>query len=301
MPRRIIGKKIGELLIERNVITDKQLKIALEEQSSKGGYVSQHLIAFGFATEFDIANCLSSQYGFAYIPLKNYDISPSILQIVPLKFIKIYSIIPIDKMGDMLTVAMADPLNDGVIEMLGQITNCNIEVVIGTFGEINYAIEKYFGRKLEEINLVKIEETDMLKEDIASSFIQTYVYSGRSRRKYKRLGLDLNMDYSLQGNVFNAKIKNISYVGAFFICNSFIPIDTNISAKIYLRDFSIDALIQVVRVERISETKHIEQYDVNISNYGIAGFFSFMDDDDKKRLAAFLKEKLVHVKPEPAV
>lgn len=292
MPHKIIGKKIGELLIEREIITKEQLEIALAEQSSKGGYISQHLIALSFATEFDIANCLSSQYGFAYIPLRNYNIASLVLKLIPLKFIKIYSVLPIDKMGDMLTVAMADPLNDGVIEMLGQITNCNIQVVISTFSEINYTIDKYFGKNLEELGKVKIDEADILKESIIDTFIQTRVYSGLSRRRYKRLEIDLNMDYSLQGNIFKAKIKNISYIGIFFICNSFIPIDTNISCKIYLENLSIDTLLQVVRVEKINQIKKVETYELNIWNYGIAGFFSFIDDADRKKLALFLKETI---------
>jgi hypothetical protein len=291
-PRRIIRKKIGELLIERNVITEEQLKTALQEQSSKGGYVSQHLISLGFVTEFDVANCLSSQYGFAYIPLKSYTISQNILDMVPLKFIKIYSILPVDKMGDVLTVAMADPLNDGVIEMLRQITNRDIEVMISTYGEISRAIEKYFGKKLKGSREFALGEEEMFKENITQQFIQTIAYNGVTRRRYKRIDTQLHMSYFWQSNIFEAMTSNISYIGVLFICNSFIPIDTNVSCRIYLDETSVDALVQVARVERIRETRQVDSYEVSIWNYGVAGFFSFMDDTDRKKLAAFLKQKL---------
>ena len=80
LPLRVVRKKIGELLLQRNVITLQQLNAALEEQKKKGGYLSQHLIALGFASELDIAHCLSNQYNFAYLPLKNYNIPREILR-----------------------------------------------------------------------------------------------------------------------------------------------------------------------------------------------------------------------------
>ncbi|MCX7661574.1 MAG: hypothetical protein N2Z79_02680, partial [Candidatus Omnitrophica bacterium] len=91
IPLRTVRKKLGELLIERKIITPEQLQIALEEQKKKGGYLSQHLIALGFASELDIAMCLSNQYNFAYLPLKNYIIPNEVLGTIPLKWIKIYT------------------------------------------------------------------------------------------------------------------------------------------------------------------------------------------------------------------
>lgn len=68
-PQRILKAKIGELLIERDLLSKKQLDTALAQQQEKGGYISQHLIALGFVSEIHIAECLASQYGFAYLPL----------------------------------------------------------------------------------------------------------------------------------------------------------------------------------------------------------------------------------------
>ena len=95
--RRAIRKKVGELLIERGVITPEQLEKALEQQVQQGGYLSQHLISLGFASEVDIANCLSVQYNLGYIPLENYKIPSYLLETIPLKLIKIFSIVPLDK------------------------------------------------------------------------------------------------------------------------------------------------------------------------------------------------------------
>lgn len=277
-PERIIRKKIGELLIERNVITEEQLKIALEEQKKKGGYISQHLISLGLATEFDITSCLASQYGFPYLPLKNYNIAVDMLDIIPLKLIKVYSILPIDKIGKILSVAMADPLNDGVIELLKQITNCEVEVFISTYSELNAMIEKYFGVKLRKIDRNILDEKDLLRQNITQPFIQTIGYQGPERRRYRRVDVELEMNFILQGKSFKAKINNISFGGIFFIANSFIPIDTDILCKIYL-ETPIDAVVQVVRVEKI------------IDKFDIAGLFSFLTDDDRNTLVELIKKK----------
>ena len=294
-PRRVITKMIGELLIERGIITPPQLKQALEEQRKKGGYVSQHLITLGFAKETDIAGCLASQYDFAYIPLGNYEVPEEILKLIPFKLINIYSILPIDKMGDVLSVVMADPLNDGVIDMLKQIVGMEIAVFISTYGEIRNAIEKYFADKLKEPAPQAIEE-DILKENIVEDFIQVKGYAGQERRRYKRIDVDLDMTYFMQDRAFKAKVKNISYNGILFICDSFISIDksiyANIVCKMSLTDVVINSVVQVIRVENMGQTGQLNAEGKPGYKYNIAGFFNFMAGDDRRQLAQFLKGKI---------
>lgn len=290
-PVKLIRKKIGELLLERSVITQEQLDKALKEQESNGGYVSQYLISMGFASELEIANCLSSQYGFPYLPLKSYVIPEEVMDLIPLKFIKIYSIVPIDKVGEVLTIAMADPLNDGVIEMLKQITNCDIEVFISTFSDINDTIKRYFGGKLKDITREGINEADLLKEGIIQPFIQTMAHGGAERRKYSRIDVDLGVSFYHQGKSFQATAKNISYMGVFFICDFFIPLDINLLCKIKLNEEIVDTVIQVARVERIKEIQHVDNFEVTKWDYGIAGFFNFITDEDRRKLFVFLKSR----------
>jgi len=283
---------IGELLLERKIITKEELTKALEAQKREGGYVSQHLIAMGAATEFDIANCLSSQYGFPYLPLKNYNVPPEALEIFPLKFIKIYSIFPIDKTGSVLSIAMADPLNDGVVEMLRHISNCEIEVFISTYSDIKRQINYYFSNRLKEKKKEAFSEEDLIKENIVQPFIQTIGYSGKERRRSLRVETELEMGYFLEGKAFKGRIKNISYAGVYFITDSFLPIDMNVYSKINLKSKAIEPIIQVVRVERLKEAQRVDDYEVNLWNHGIAVFFSFITDEDKDTLALFLKEAL---------
>jgi hypothetical protein len=300
-PVRLIRKKIGELLIERGVITEQHLESALQEQRMKGGYISQYLISMGFATEIDIASCLSSQYGFAYMPLENYVIPSTVLEIIPLKLIKIYSILPIDKMGNVLTIVMADPLNDGVIEMLKQITSYDIRVFISTYSDLSRAIERYFGPQLKkQIDAYGLDAEDEMRQDIALQFIQTKSYSGIEHRRYARIDVDQDMVYFLGGNSYKAKVKNLSYLGIYFAGPSFIPVDTNIYAnivaRVHLEDAIIYTIIQVVRVENLKENQGMDSSGNSAWNYGIAGFFSFISKEDKEKLKVFLKEQFQKVK-----
>jgi len=249
IPLRTTRKKLGELLIERKIITPEQLQIALEEQKRKGGYLSQHLIALGFAKELDIAMCLSNQYNFAYLPLKNYSIPQDILGIIPLKWIKIYTLLPVDKVGNILSVVMADPLNEGVIHMLEQITNSHIQVFISTYTEINEAIDFYFKDKLKELKEAYLDARDLVKLKTTTEFIQTRAYSGPERREYIRIPLKIKMSYYFHGKTFFANTKDISYGGIAFVSEVFIPIDTNLAVKLYIREEQqpLDAVINILR------------------------------------------------------
>lgn len=294
IPLRTVRKKIGELLIERNIITQEQLNSALEEQRKKGGYLSQHLIALGFATELDIATCLSNQYNFAYLPLKNFIITPEILELIPLKWIKIYTLIPVDKIGDILSVAMADPLNEGVIQMLQRITNCDIKIFISTYSELNEAINKYFGEKLKYLKEIYLDAKDLGKVRTANEFIQTKVYSGRDRREYIRIDKELNISYYFHGKTFQAKTKNISYGGLSFISNIFVPIDTDLACKIYLKDeqYHIDVVMNILRVQTKDELEIKDSEKLKGDGYEIAGIFDFITVEDKESLISFLKENI---------
>jgi len=289
--RRAIRKKVGEILIERKIITPAQLDQALQQQTQKGGYISQHLLSMGLASEEDIVRCLSIQYNMGYIPLDNYKIPKELLDVIPLKLIKIFSVVPLDKIDNVLTVAMADPLNEGAVEILREVTDCDVEVLISTYSEINRVIDRCFSEAIKEMGKYAITEDDLIKEGVVQSFVQTVAYSGNERRKYQRIDVDLDMEYFLYGKIFNVKIKNISYVGIYFISPSFIPVDTNILSKIEVKDGTVDVAVQIVRVEDRKKADRLEK-GKSTGGYGIAGYFNFLTDDDKKKLIHFLENKI---------
>jgi len=145
--RRIINKQLGELLIERGIIHRHQLDKALESQKTKGGLIGEILVELGFTKEEDIAQALTAQYGFPYLPLSNYEINPEIANIVPLRVARQYLLIPIDKIGNNLTLAMSNPLNAQAIEDVELLCGCNVQTFVSTASDIKKAIAKYYKDK----------------------------------------------------------------------------------------------------------------------------------------------------------
>jgi len=144
MARRIITKRIGELLLERGIIHEKQLEAALTHQKVHGGLLGQVLIELGYVSEEEIALALTTQYGFPYLPLENYEIDEGVTQLVPETVARQYCLIPIDRIGNALTLAMADPSNVQAIEDIETLTHCVVQTFVSTPSDIHKAIERYY-------------------------------------------------------------------------------------------------------------------------------------------------------------
>lgn len=145
--RRIINKQLGELLIERGIIEQAQLDQALAVQREKGGLIGEILVELQFAKEDEIAQTLTAQYGFPYLPLSNYDINPEVANIIPGRVARQYLLIPIDKIGNNLTLAMSNPLNIQAIEDVELLSGYSVQTFVSTSSDIKKAIVKYYKDK----------------------------------------------------------------------------------------------------------------------------------------------------------
>lgn len=148
-PKRHISKQLGELLLERKVITKKQLDSAIKVQQEKGGLLGAILVSLGVTSEEAIAQALTTQYGFPYLPLVNYEIDKELINTVPAAVAKQYCLIPIDKIGTSLTIAISDPLNIHAIEDVELITGCSVQVFVSTQTDIKKAIDKHYASVLK--------------------------------------------------------------------------------------------------------------------------------------------------------
>ncbi len=142
--KRTSQKPLGELLIERGVITHDQLQIAIGHQQDNGGLLGEILVELKFVTEKDIAQALTAQYGFPYLPLANYEIDTDVIKAVPVEICRKLCIIPIDKIGKSLTLAMSNPLNVYATEEIEQLTGCSVQTFVSTATDIKQSIEKYY-------------------------------------------------------------------------------------------------------------------------------------------------------------
>ena len=143
---RSSSKHLGELLVERGIITRDQVAKTLEHQQSHPGILfGEALVKLGFASEEDIAQALTCQYGFPYLPLANYEIDPEVVRAVPANLCEQFCLVPIDKIGKSLTLAMANPLNMKAVGDVELISGCTVQAFVSTTTDIRQAIKKYYG------------------------------------------------------------------------------------------------------------------------------------------------------------
>ncbi|MFP4472352.1 MAG: hypothetical protein ACLFPX_00585 [Candidatus Omnitrophota bacterium] len=144
--KRTSHKQLGELLVERGVISQEQVAAAMSYQKENGGLFGEVLVKLKFATEEDIAQALTCQYGFPYLPLTNYEIDEEVINAVPEDVCCRFCLIPIDKIGKSLTVAMGDPLNTAALDEVEMLTGCTVQTFVSTSADIKEAISKYYGQ-----------------------------------------------------------------------------------------------------------------------------------------------------------
>ncbi len=142
--KRVTLKQLGELLLEKGIINQNQLDKALKLQKEKGGLIGQILVMLGFVTEEEIAQALTVQYGFPYLPLESYEVTPEVIQLIPENVAKQYNLIAIDRIEDLITIAMSNPLNIQAVEDVELITKCKVQVFVSTMTDINNAIKKHY-------------------------------------------------------------------------------------------------------------------------------------------------------------
>ncbi len=138
------SQRLGELLVREKLITPLQLQSAMEEQRGQGGRLGYHLTKLGYIEENELTAFLSKQYGVPSINLAEFEIDPEVLKLVPKEVVMRHQVIPVNRAGNTLIVAMADPSNIYAIDDVKFVTNLNIEVVVASEQSIAEAIEKYY-------------------------------------------------------------------------------------------------------------------------------------------------------------
>src|SRR5437867_3971855 len=151
--------RLGEILVKESLITQDQLQKALEFQRANGGKLGSCLTRMGFITDDDITGVLSRQYGVPSINLKYYEIDPNVIKLIPQDTTSRYQVIPLSRVGSVLTIAMTDPTNVFAMDDIKFMTGFNVEPVVASESAIGDAITRFYGStstNQEEIsNLMK--------------------------------------------------------------------------------------------------------------------------------------------------
>ena len=140
-------KRLGDMLLELGLITQEQLKQALEFQSREKGRLGSILIEHNFITERQLIDALRMQLGIEYIDLTKVDIAPEMSRYVPKNLAKRMSIVPVRSSKEQLFLAMADPLNFMAVEEAQRTSRKRIVPMIASEPAVKHAINVLYGNE----------------------------------------------------------------------------------------------------------------------------------------------------------
>jgi type IV pilus assembly protein PilB len=165
--------RLGELLTKASLITQDQLKDALKVQKDTGSKLGETLIKLGFVSEEDITECLSQQFGVPSINLDHFEIDGSVIKLINADVARKYNILPVNKTGATITIAMADPTNVFAMDDIKFMTGYNVEPVVASELGIKAAIDNYYGttsslelkKVMEDLQQAESADLEVLEED----------------------------------------------------------------------------------------------------------------------------------------
>ena len=146
-----LKKRLNEILLESKLINEKDLKRALGLQKEKGGQLSKILVEQKMLSQKDLMVCLGKQLDIPPINLSKYKVDPAVIKLIPERVARHYLIMPVSKMKNVISVAMADPLNIFALDDIKALTRSEVQTMITTADDILAAIEKYYGTKIPEL------------------------------------------------------------------------------------------------------------------------------------------------------
>ncbi len=141
---RPVSRRLGDLLVTAGLITPEQLQQALLEQKRSNEKLGSILVRLGMLGEDQLISFLARQYGLPSITLSQLDIDSEVLKLVPAQMAKKYEVLPVKRVGNALTLAMADPTNVFAIDEVAFATNLQVLPVVASQGAIRKAIERNY-------------------------------------------------------------------------------------------------------------------------------------------------------------
>ena len=158
--------RLGDLLVQQKLISQDQLKFALEQQKRSGRKLGRVLVDNAFVTEENISEALAKQLGVPYINLKYFHINLELVRLLPENQARRFRAIPLEDRNGVLLVGMADPTDLSAFDEIARIVKRSIDVAVVTEGQLLESIDRGY-RRTEEITGLAQE----LSEDLGDSYI----------------------------------------------------------------------------------------------------------------------------------
>jgi type IV pilus assembly protein PilB len=145
-PYRTTKTELGKLLLQKKLITAAQLQEALtfQRQKQQEKLLGQILIELGHLSRDDLYLVLAIQSGYPYIDIKRCVIDPEVLALIPEVMIRKFQVFPIDKVQDVVTIAMVNPLDSMAMDAVQEIVKYNIKVFLTQALDLSEVMKRYF-------------------------------------------------------------------------------------------------------------------------------------------------------------
>src|SRR3989338_285606 len=195
--------RIGEILVEKQLITEEQLVRAVAEHQKSKEFLGQTLIRLGFISEEKLLKVLADQQGLTFLSLRDVKFDYEIIKKMPAKFAWHYKIMPITLNGNVLTVATSNPFDMWSIDDLETNLGYRVETVLALSSDIVDAIRKYYGVGAETIERIL---ADKPQEEKATHDRATDIH-------FEHFHNELLLRYRIDGILYDAQVsENMRYL-----------------------------------------------------------------------------------------
>ena len=162
-------KRLGDMLISQDLLTEEQLSEALLKQRESKERLGTVLIKEGYISETQLIEALKNQLGIDYIDLNNYNIDPEMARYIPKAFAKSAAVVPVKIMKDSLFLAMEDPLNFMAIEQAGNTSKKKIIPMIASAASVSHAINILYENVGVAEAMAQMREESGFTEDVVNA------------------------------------------------------------------------------------------------------------------------------------
>ena len=174
-------KKLGEILVEGGLLSQKQLEEALPFQKKSNLKLGQFLVREGIVSESQIVDLVSNQLRLEKYRPDKFTVDVELANLLPADIAHKYQAAPLQKNGLLLTIAMMDPLDINGLDAIEVYTNCEVEAIICTEQHLNQLLSSLYGsyagiggvlEDMEEMEIDKTAEKAPVTEDVEVSSLQ---------------------------------------------------------------------------------------------------------------------------------
>ncbi|MCX5667882.1 MAG: ATPase, T2SS/T4P/T4SS family [Candidatus Omnitrophica bacterium] len=265
--------RLGDILIEKRLITAQELELALKEQERTNEVLGRVLLKMGLIKEAALLQAIAEQQGIAFLELRDLEIHDKAIRSVPVKFIWHYNILPLSIAGNILTIAVSNPFDVWPIDDLETNLGFHVEKALATSSDIAEAIKKYYGVGADTIERIltqspsggrpeekasgdKVEDLERMAEDasvvrLVNQIVQRAINDRATDIHIERFSDELLLRSRIDGilydtpvsqnvkHLYSAIISRVKVMASLDIIERRLPQDGRAKVKIGNLDYDL--------------------------------------------------------------